>query len=228
MDTENLIMDTENLHPIELVPPQELALDADFPALSMALSKVLLRRRSCREFGPGELSLYRLSRLLWAAFGINRPEQGLRTAPSAANGQEIGIYVALRNGVYRYDAGLLALLPVAPGDLRAACGEQDYVAGAAVNLIYVATFPHRDTATRTEQQFYAALDTGFIGQNVYLFCAAEGLATVFRGWLDRAELGAKLGLGPHQLVVAAQSVGFATGGSAADPEPGSESGPDSA
>jgi SagB-type dehydrogenase family enzyme len=222
-------MDTENLHPIALVPPRELALDADFPALSMALSKVLLRRRSCREFGPGELSLYRLSRLLWAAFGINRPEQGLRTAPSAANGQEIDIYVVLRDGVYRYAAREMALEPVAAGDLRAACGEQDYVADAAVNLIYVATFPHQSTATRTEQRFYAGLDTGFIGQNVYLFCAAEGLATVFRGWLDRAELGAKLGLGPHQLIIAAQSVGFAPAGwSAADPESGAQSGPDSA
>jgi nitroreductase len=218
-------MHIQNLQPIQLVPPQELALDADFPPLSMALSKVLLRRRSIREFGPGELSLYRLSRLLWAAFGVNRPEQGLRTAPSAANGQEIDIYVVLRGGVYRYAARQLALLPVVAGDLRAACGEQDYVANAAVNLIYVATFSHKDTATRTEQQFYAALDTGFIGQNVYLFCAAEGLATVVRGWLDRAELGVKLGLGPHQLIVAAQSVGFPLGWPAADQESGADSEP---
>jgi hypothetical protein len=69
-------MSTESLNPMPLVAPELLALDAEFSPLSMALAKVLLRRCSTREFGPGELSLYRLSRLLWAAFGINRPEQG--------------------------------------------------------------------------------------------------------------------------------------------------------
>jgi nitroreductase len=126
--------------------------------------------------------------------------------------------VALPQGVYRYDAQHLMLQPVRAGDWRAATGGQDYVATAPLDLIYVATFANANTATRTEQQFYAALDTGFISQNVYLCCAAEGLATVVRGWIDRAELGACLGLGPNQLVIAAQSVGLAPGGTSDAPE----------
>jgi SagB-type dehydrogenase family enzyme len=211
-------MSSEHLSPLPLIGPEDLALDADYSPLSMALHQVLLRRRSTREFGAGELSRYKLSRLLWAACGINRPEQGLRTAPSSANQQEIDVYVALPQGVYRYDAQHLMLQPVRAGDWRAATGGQDYVATAPLDLIYVATFANANTATRTEQQFYAALDTGFISQNVYLCCAAEGLATVVRGWIDRAELGACLGLGPNQLVIAAQSVGLAPGGTSDAPE----------
>lgn len=204
-------MPSENLLPLKLVGPDDLTLDADFSPLGIALYKVLQRRRSSREFGPGELSLYKLSRLLWAAFGINRPEQGLRTAPSCANQQEIDIYLALPAGVYRYDANQLLLHPVRAGDCRATAGGQDYVARAPLDLIYVARFHNDQTAMRTEQQFYAALDTGFISQNVYLFCAAEGLATVVRGWIDRAELGVCLGLAANQMVVAAQSVGMPLG-----------------
>ncbi|MBV6323325.1 nitroreductase family protein [Duganella violaceipulchra] len=193
---------------LQLIAPEALALDAEFSPLSMALFKVLLRRQSSRAFGADELPLYALSRLLWAAFGINRPDLGLRTAPSANNGQEIDIYVAMRAGLYRFDAQQLALLPVLAEDVRAATGGQDFVAGAPLNLIYVASLKDDSTRPEEEQKFYAALDTGFISQNVYLFCAAEGLATVVRGWVDRPALAAVMGLAPHQHVVAAQTVGY--------------------
>ena len=144
----------ENMPTLQLISPQVLALDADFSPLSMSLYKILQRRCSSREFGAADLSLYRLSRLLWAAFGINRPEQGLRTAPSAANKQEIDIYVALRTGLYRFDAKQLALHPVCAVDLRAATGGQDYVAEAPLDLIYVATFDNDGISACPEQRFY--------------------------------------------------------------------------
>jgi SagB-type dehydrogenase family enzyme len=194
--------------PIKLIPPGALALDADFPALSMALFEVLLRRRSCLEIGPDELHLYMLSRLLWAAFGINRPGHGGRTAPSAQDAQEIAVYVALASGLYRYNPRADLLHPVLQEDLRAATGQQEYAANAPVNLIYVAQLdPERD-ASRVEQQFYAALDTGHISQNVYLFCAAEGLAAVARGQLDRVALARRMKLQPGQEVILAHSVGY--------------------
>lgn len=200
-------MPNQPLTPVQLIAPDALALDADFPPLSMALCKVLLRRRSTRAYSDAALSLYQLSRLLWAAFGVNRPQQGLRTAPSAGNQQEIEIYVALPAGLYRFDARQLQLQPVLEGDLRAATGGQDYVATAALDLIYVAKYDGDPYGPRSEQQFYAALDTGCISQNVYLFCAAEGLGTVVRGWLDRGALGALMGLPHNHQVIAAQSVG---------------------
>jgi nitroreductase len=135
------------------------------------------------------------------------PGAGLRTAPTAGNLQNIEIYTALRSGLYRYDASRQLLQPVLAQDVRAATGGQDYVAEAPLDLIYVATFDRDQHGPRPEQQFYAALDTGFISENVYLFCAAEGLATV-RGWIDRPGLAALMELAPNQMVVAAQSVGF--------------------
>jgi nitroreductase len=193
--------------PIKLIPPAALALDADFPALSMALFEVLLGRRSRRDIGSGSLPLYQLSRLLWAAFGINRPAQSGRTAPSAQDGHQISVYVALASGLYRYDAHADMLCAVMDEDIRDATGDQ----GAALSLIFVADLDQVPGAARVEQRFYAALDTGYISQNVYLFCAAEGLASVARGQLDRAALAQRMGLRAGQEVILAQAVGYPLG-----------------
>lgn len=193
---------------LRLCAPTELALDADFPPLSMALLEVLLRRRSSRQFEPRQLRLSVLSRLLWAAFGINRPAESGRTAPSAQNQQEIQVYVAMASGLYLYDAGANLLRLVVADDVRAATGGQEFVATAPVNLIYVAGLDPAPGASRVEQEFYAALDTGHISQNVYLFCAAEGLAAVARGQLDRPALARRMQLQPGQQVILAQSVGY--------------------
>jgi SagB-type dehydrogenase family enzyme len=194
--------------PVHLVAASALELDADITPLSMSLIEVLRKRKSSREFSTREVSIYKLSRLLWCAFGINREEGGHRTAPSAKDAQEIDIYVALASGLYRYDPRQLLLHPVLADDIRADTGWQDFVAGAPVNLIYVADLERLSGASRVEQKFYAALDTGFISQNVYLFCAAEGLATVARGWVDRPALARRMGLGPGQRIVLAQTVGY--------------------
>jgi nitroreductase len=174
----------------------------------MALLDLLLKRRSSREFCGRELNLYMMSRLLWAAFGFNRPAEGRRTAPSAQDGQEIDIYVALATGLFRFDARELVLVPVLGEDVRAATGEQDFVEIAPVNLVFVARLDPDAAASHAEQEFYAALDTGYISENVYLFCAAEGLATVARGMLDRPALARKMGLAEHQRIILAQSVGY--------------------
>lgn len=193
---------------LQLIAPASLALDADITPLSMSLMEVLRKRKSSREFSTRTLSIYKLSRLLWCAFGINREEGSHRTAPSAKDAQEIDIYVALASGLYRFDPQQLLLQPVLPDDIRADTGWQDFVGGAPVNLIYVANLERMSAASRVEQKFYAALDTGFISQNVYLFCAAEGLATVTRGWVDRPALAKRMGLGPAQRIVLAQTVGY--------------------
>lgn len=192
---------------LRLIAPSALELDADICPLSMALLDVLQRRRSRRAYAADELPWYTLSRLLWAAFGVNRPLQGGRTAPSAQDGQDIDIYVAMRAGLYLFDPHRLLLHPVLGGDIRAATGSQDFVAAAPVNLVYVANL-EGDAGSAAEREFYAAFDTGCISQNVYLFCAAEGLATVVRDALDRQSLARRMGLGPHQRVIAAQCVGY--------------------
>lgn len=174
----------------------------------LPLMKALAMRSTSRSFAPEELPTQVLSDLLWAASGINRPESGKRTAPTARNRQEIDIYVATAQGLYLYDPKEHALLPVLAEDIRAATGRQDFVADAPVNLVYVADYSRMGDGPEEMKRFYAATDTGFIGQNVYLYCASAGLATVVRGAVDREALEKAMELRPEQHAVLAQTVGY--------------------
>ncbi len=176
------------------------------------LMQVLKLRQSAREFGAEKLPPQVLSNLLWAAWGINRPD-GRRTAPSASNKQEIDVYVTLPEGAYVYDAKGNTLNPVAAGDLRAATGTQPFPATAAVNLVYVAdTSKVARPATDPQQAMNIGADAGFISANVYLFCASEGLATVVRASVDKPALAKALKLKDTQVIVLAQTVGYPKGG----------------
>jgi SagB-type dehydrogenase family enzyme len=172
------------------------------------LMQALKNRSSSRSFSEEKLPLQVLSNLLWAAFGVNRTDSGKRTAPSARNWQEIDIYVAMAEGLFIYDAKNNLLKQILSEDIRAMTGKQDFVKEAPVNLIYVADLSKMGSASREDKEIYSAADTGFIGQNVYLYCASEGLATVMRGYIDRLALAKTMKLGPDQKVTLAQSVGY--------------------
>lgn len=172
------------------------------------LLQALSARRSGRAFSPRPLPQDLLSTLLWAAFGINRPASGGRTAPSAHGWQEIDVYAALPDALYRYDARAHALAPAAHGDLRPLTGVQDFVATAPLNFIYVADFSRMKDAGEEDRIFFSVADAAVIAQNVYLFCAAKGLATVVRGLVDRRKLAPAMGLRREQRIVLAQTVGF--------------------
>lgn len=173
----------------------------------MPLLSALKLRRSTREFAARPLPPQLLSDLLWAAFGINRPS-GDRTAPYWRHVMVIDIYAAMADGVWLYEPKRHALLPFLGRDLRADTGLQDFVATAPLNLIYVAHGERMTDVSPEERRLYASVDTGFIGQNVYLFSASEGLATVFRGAVDHARLERALALPAQQFVTFAQTVGY--------------------
>jgi len=175
---------------------------------SNPLIQLLEKRSSSREFSPEKLPLAIISSMLWAAFGINRPDSGKRTAPSAHNRQEIDIYVATIDGFYLFDAKTNMLHPIWEEDIRAKTGPQPFVKEAPVNLIYVADYAKISTGSDEEKNFYSAANTGFISENVYLYCASEGLATVVRGWIDRPALAKAMALRPNQKIILAQSVGY--------------------
>lgn len=172
------------------------------------LMEVLADRQTQREFSEKELSLEVLSDLLWAACGINRPPSGKRTAPSAMNMQEIDVYVVKADGVYLYIPLTHSLELVTPLDIRASTGKQEFVASAPVNLVFVADHERMERVEKAERDEFAACDTGYISQNVYLYCASEGLATVARGWVDKLMLAESLKLKDTQKVVLAQTVGY--------------------
>lgn len=174
------------------------------------LMDCLSERQSSREFSDVELDDVLLSHLLWATFGINRPETGKRTAPSAHNMQEIDVYVAMKSGLYLYDPEKHILIQKSDKDIRKSTGKQDFVATAPVNLVFVADKNKMEKVGKDELTIarYAAVDTGYLSQNVYLFCASVDLATVARGWFDPEELSKAMNLGENQFPVLAQTVGF--------------------
>lgn len=174
------------------------------------LLDVLKTRRSTREFAERPIPQQLLSDLLWAAFGINR-DSGDRTAPYWRHVMVLDIYVATANGVWIYDPKANALLPHLSDDIRTHTGTQDFVAAAPLDLVYVAHGERMTDISTEERRLYASVDAGFVGQNVYLFCASEGLATVFRGAVDCAKLGRVLRLPSEQFVTFAQTVGFPRG-----------------
>jgi len=184
---------------IRLLPPQF--------ENNASLFEALKNRRTERSFSEKELSLQQLSNLLWAATGVNRPDSEKRTAPTAHNDQEIDVYVAMKTGLYLYNAKGHILDFIHANDIRKQTGKQKFTGTAPINLIYVADH-NKMKGDKESKKFYSATDTGFISQNVYLYCAAEGLATVVRGWVDKEELAAEMILRPGQHIVLAQTVGY--------------------
>ena len=180
------------------------------PALhgGLPLMDALRQRASNREFASTPLPLPVLSKLLWAAYGINRPVEGGRTAPSALNAQEIDVLLALPTGAYRYEAATHSLQLIAAVDLRRVTGYQDFVDAAPLDLVYVADHGRMGRIPVGQRESYASVAAGAIAQNVYLQCASLGLVTVLRAWIDREALATALGLAPDQPVVLSQTVGY--------------------
>jgi nitroreductase len=172
------------------------------------LMQALQLRRSIREFSRRPLPPQVLSDLLWAAYGVNRPS-GDRTAPYWRHIMVIDVYAAMADGVWLYDPKQHALRPHLEADIRAQTGLQDFVATAPLNLVYVAHGEKMKEIAPEERRLYASVDAAFAGQNVYLYCASEGLATVFRGAVDYEKLKLAMQLADGQFVTFAQTVGYA-------------------
>ncbi|MBN1622238.1 MAG: nitroreductase family protein [Endomicrobiales bacterium] len=190
----------ENSNTIKLPKPQMSG--------GRPLMDVLKDRCSIRSFSTKKLPDQILSNLLWAAFGINRPDTKKRTAPSARNWQEVDVYVASEEGLFVYIEDTHELKKISSDDVRGFTGKQSFVKEAPINLIFVADYQKMGGSTDEAKQIYSACDTGFISQNVYLYCASEGLATVVRGLVDKEALSSEMELLPSQRIILAQSVGY--------------------
>ena len=194
------------LSPIKLLPPNLKG--------GKSLMQALQERKTSRSFSTKKLPIKVLSNLLWAACGINRPDSGKRTAPSAVNWQEIDVYVAMEEGLYLYNAKAHVLEPVLKNDLRKNTTtflqpSRSSVAGAPLQLIYVVDYSKMSfIANDEDKKIYSSADTGFIAQNVYLYCASEGLSTVVRGLVNRDTLAKDMKLRDNQKIILVQAVGY--------------------
>jgi SagB-type dehydrogenase family enzyme len=172
------------------------------------LMQALQERKSTRSMDGRELPAQLLSNLLWAAAGVNRPGSGKRTVPSAKDWREVSVYAATPKGAYRYNAEANTLELLVPREIRPQAKLPPAALAAPVLLMYVADYAKMRDTKPDQQAFYAAADTGAIAQNVSLFCASEGLATVVMGGIDKALLSKELGLHPWQKVILVQPVGY--------------------
>lgn len=169
--------------------------------------QALKERKSVRDFKPDALTAQQMSDLLWAAFGMNRPEIDHRTAPSAQNLQEVDVYVATADGVGLYQAKPHSLKPVSSQDVRPLTSGQPFAKVAPVQLIFVADYAKLAKVKAELRDLYAGVDTGSVVQNVYLYCASADLACVVHE-LDRGPLAKALNLREDQRIVVAQAVGL--------------------
>lgn len=189
-----------DLAPVKLPAPQT---DGGKP-----LMQALMLRSTSRSFAPDAIPAQTLSNLLWAAWGINRPADGKRTAPSARNWQEMEVVVVRADGAFVYDAAGNTLQPLTVGDHRALTGVQPFVKDAPVTLLFIADKSRVKSVEKDATDSWMWADAGFISQNVYLYCASEGLATGVRALIDRPALAKALGLGEQKAIIMAQCVGY--------------------
>lgn len=192
----------------KLPPPQT---DLQFP-----LMKALAQRRTKREWKNDPLSEQELSNLLWAAGGITKEEtartKSKRTAPSASNSQAIKIYISLERGLFQYDEKNHQLVLILEKDIRKNIGTQKMMHSAPIGLVYVSDYSKMKTYLAKDENrkwFISGTDTGFMSQNVYLYCAAANLNTAVLGLVNREKLHTIMGLKEHEKVVYTQVVGRA-------------------
>ena len=186
--------------------PGVISLPAPKWARNVRLQESLQERKTVREYAGEPLLRDVLAGVLWAGFGINRPDIGHRTAPSAMNAQELDVYVAMPEGVFVYDAKASELKPVLGVDVRAKTTSQAFATNSAAVLLFVADFSRQTRAKPESKELYATFDAGCIVQNIYLYCASEKLGAVVYD-LDRKSMGEALRLKPDQRVIMAQAVG---------------------
>lgn len=195
----NCTAHAEMLEPIKLPKPDL--------SLGKPLMRTLQQRQSTKEYDTKPIAMETLSNLLWAAIGINRPESGKRTIATASNCQDMDIYVVLKKGVYLYQAKDHSLKPVLSRDVRALAATQSYAQKAAIQLVYVSDYSRMDDRFAAKKPIYSAFHAGSISQNVYLYCASEGLGAVVRDGVNRTALHKALKLKDDQVIVMAQTVG---------------------
>lgn len=175
----------------------------------LSVTDALRQRRSVRAFSDRTVDPALLAELLWAAFGINRPAEGLHTAPSWRGAADVIVHAATADGIVVYDPDTDASRVWKTGDVRAQLSPQPFVATAPVCLVFVSDLRRLHAAGPDEEKrLYAMVDAAMVSENTYLFAAARGLGTCLVGGIDRDGIAAGLGLARHEFPTFVQPIGW--------------------
>ncbi len=194
-------MAAQDAKTIILNPPD---LTRGFPVMT-----ALSLRASATGFDTTSLNLQDMSDLLWAANGINRPESGKRTAPSARNSQDIDVYAVMKSGAYLYNPIKHCLDFITGGDYRAlVAGRQENFAVAPLFCVMVSDFSRFSSGNDSSKMVIAAYDAGIVSQNISIFCSSVGLETRVRATMDQEKLREILKLKDSQHLMLNNPVGY--------------------
>ena len=199
MKLKSLILGTILLMTSCNITAQDIQLPEPTRQGGMPLMEAVNNRHSSREFTDATLTPQQLSDMLWISCGYNRPE--MRTVATALNRQEMSAYIITPEAVYRYEPKENKLIHVNGGDHRDVCAMQDYAKAVPLNVALVA-----DIAKQMKPEF-AAMTVGAMSNNIYLWCASEGLNTVVRASFDQEGLKKALKLNDTESVLLVQTVG---------------------
>lgn len=165
----------------------------------MPLMEAIDKRHSSREFSDATLTNQQLSDMLWVACGYNRPDK--RTVATALNRQEMSAYIVTPDAIYKYEPKENKLIHIASGDHRDVFAAQDYAKKAPLNVALVANLSKQD------KKEFAGMTVGAMSNNIYLWCASEGLNTVTRASFDQAGMKKAMKLSDNEEVLLVQTVG---------------------
>lgn len=189
---------------------QDIKLNEPVKTGGISVMEAFAKRQSSSEFADKELSIQDLSNLLWAANGINR-ENGKKTAPSAQNSQDIDVYVALPNAVYKFDAQANNLILISEGDYRGlAGGKKDNPLPPSILYIVADASTYKPSAYNSIEHItdMNKVDAGIVSQNISIFCSGMGLGTKPRAQMNHAELKKALKLSDSQTLMLNHPVGY--------------------
>lgn len=199
MKLKSLVLSTILLMTSCNITAQDIQLPEPTRNGGMPLMEAVNNRQSSREFTYATLTHQQLSDMLWIACGYNRPDK--RTVATALNRQEMSAYVITPEAVYRYEPKENKLIHINSGDHRGVSAMQDYAKVAPLNVALVADLAKQD------KDIFAGMTVGAMSNNIYLWCASEGLKTVVRASFDQEGLKKTLKLNDKETVLLVQTVG---------------------
>lgn len=199
-------LSAQELASIELSPPDKTR--------GLPFMQALAVKASATEWSSQELSAQDLSDLLWAANGLNRPEDNKTTASSALNAHDVDIFVITKDGVFVYDFKNHILSAIRAGDFRHEIitrrnDESSTTPEAAIQILLVSDADRFRMGSPDMRYEWGALDAGIMSQNISLFCAATGLKTRPRVSMDKDKIKQLLTLKETQHVFLNHPVGYA-------------------
>lgn len=164
-------------------------------------------RKSAESFSLKPISQEQLGNLLWAANGVNRPESGKRTAPSALNKQDVILYVFDQWNVYLYDAASHSMSLVVKGDHRSLFTER---LKAPTIVLLVSDISKFDSVpgSAEDHKITGALDAGIVSQNIGIYCASVGIAARVRVSMDKQGIAKLLKLPDSQIPFLNYALGY--------------------